>query len=331
MARARIFVSRELPGEGVARLRAADFAVDLWPLHEPPPIGALMGAVAVCDGLLTMLTERVNADLLDAGPKVRIVSNMAAGYDNVDVRACNERGVLVTNTPGVLTETTADLTFALMLAVARRVVEGERMVREGGWGPWHPSFLLGRDVHGANLGIVGLGAIGRAVARRARGFGMRVLYASRERKPDVEKELGLEWLSLDDLLSASDFVSLHVALTDATRGFIGARELGLMKPTAFLINTSRGEVVDQPALVEALKRRQIAGAGLDVAAVEPVPRDDPLLGLDNTVITPHIGSATVATRTKMADLAVDNLVAFFDGQQPPHCVNPEVLGKAGES
>ncbi len=323
MAKARIFVSRELPGEGVRRLKDAGFGVDLWTQQEPPPVGALTGAAAACDGLLTMLTERVDADLLDAAPSVRIVSNMAVGFDNIDVPAATARGVLVTNTPGVLTETTADLAFALILAVARRVVEGDRAVREGGWGPWHPSFLLGRDVHGATLGVVGLGAIGQAVARRARGFGMRLLYTSRERKEALERELGVEWRGLDVLLRESDFVSLHVSLNDGTRALIGERELALMKPTAFLVNTTRGPVVDQAALVKALSRRQIAGAGLDVAAVEPVPHDDPLLGLDNLVMTPHIGSASVATRTKMADLAVDNLIAFFEGRRPAHCVNPE--------
>jgi glyoxylate reductase len=236
--------------------------------------------------------------------------------------------VLVTNTPGVLTETTADMAFALILAVARRVSEGERAVRAGLWGPWHPSFMLGRDVHGATLGIIGLGAIGEAVARRAMGFAMRVLYTSRSRKPEAESRLGVEWRPLDDLLRESDFVSLHVSLSQQTRGLIGEGELRLMKPTAFLINTARGAVVDQPALVEALASRRIAGAGLDVAAVEPVPIGDPLLKLDNLVITPHLGSASVATRRKMADLAVENLVAFFEGRRPLHCVNPEVLRPA---
>jgi glyoxylate reductase len=325
VARARVFVSREIPGHGVDRLKAAGLAVDVWPLEEPPPVGALTAAAAAADGLLVMLTERIDADLLAAAPSVRIVSNMAVGFDNLDVAAATKRRVLVTNTPGVLTETTADLAFALLLAAARRVVEGDRVVRQGGWGPWHPSFLLGRDVHGATLGVVGLGAIGEAVATRGRGFGMRVLYTSRARKPEAEARLGIEWRSLDDLLRESDFVSLHVALTSETKGLIGARELGLMKAQAYLINTARGPVVDEGALVDALRRRQIAGAALDVATVEPVRPGNALLGLDNLVITPHIGSATVATRTKMADLAVENLIAFFEGRRPAHCVNPEVL------
>ncbi|HXH23026.1 MAG TPA: D-glycerate dehydrogenase [Dehalococcoidia bacterium] len=324
----RVFVSREIPGEGIARLRAAGLRVDLWNQREPPPAGALFGAAAACDGLLTMLTERVDGALLEAAPRVRIVSNMAVGFDNIDVEACTRRGVLVTNTPGVLTDTTADLAFALILAVARRVVEGDRLVREGGWGPWHPSFLLGRDVHGATLGIVGLGAIGLAVARRAAGFGMRMLYTARAPKPEAERELGVKWCSLDELLRQSDFVSLHVSLNAGTRELIGERELALMKPTAYLVNTSRGGVVDQQALVRALRAGGIAGAGLDVTAVEPLPAGDPLLDLPNVIITPHVGSATVDTRTKMADLAVENLIAFFSGGRPSHCVNPEVLGSA---
>jgi glyoxylate reductase len=325
MARPRIFVSRELPGDGLARLQAAGMRVDLWNQHDPPPAGALFGAASACDGLLVMLTERIDTALLEAAPGVRIVSNMAVGYDNIDVDACTRRGVLVTNTPGVLTDTTADLAFALILAVARRVVEGDHAVREGGWGPWHPSFMLGRDVHGATLGIVGLGGIGRAVADRAAGFGMRMLYTSRDRKPDAERDLGVEWRDLDALLRESDFVSLHVSLSAETRGLIGERELALMKPTAFLVNTSRGAVVDQPALIEALRSRRIAGAGLDVAAVEPVPVGDALLDAPNLVLTPHVGSATIETRTKMAGLAVENLIAFFEGRSPPHCVNPGVF------
>jgi glyoxylate reductase len=325
MAQPRIFVSRELPGDGIARLQAAGLRVDLWNQQDPPPAGALFGAAAACDGLLVMLTERIDGALIEAAPNVRIVSNMAVGYDNIDVEACTRRGVLVTNTPGVLTDTTADLAFALILAVARRVVEGDRVVREGGWGPWHPSFMLGRDVHGATLGVVGLGAIGLAVARRASGFGMRVLYTSRTRKPDIERDLGVEWRDLDGLLGESDFVSLHVSLGAQTRGLVGERELALMKPTAYLVNTSRGGVVDQDALVEALRAGRLAGAGLDVAATEPVQPEDALLSAPNLVITPHVGSATIETRTKMADLAVENLIAFFEGRRPRHCVNPEVL------
>ncbi|HEY4685799.1 MAG TPA: D-glycerate dehydrogenase [Dehalococcoidia bacterium] len=322
--RPRIFVTRELPGEGLDRLRrAADLTV--WPELDPPPAAALRAGAAGADGLLTLLTDRVDGDLLDAAPNVRIVSNMAVGYDNVDVPACTQRRVLVTNTPGVLTETVADLAFALILAFARRIVEGERAVRQGDWPVWRPAWLLGRDVNGATLGIVGLGAIGLAVARRARGFGMPLLYWSRHRKPEVEAELGVQWRSLDDLLRQADFVSLHVALTPETRNLMGARELALMKPDGVLVNTARGGVVDQAALVRALIERRIGGAALDVYAVEPLPAEDPLLQLHNVLLAPHVGSATIETRTKMADLAVANLEAFFRGERPPCCVNPDVL------
>jgi glyoxylate reductase len=324
VSRPRVFVSRELPGSALERLREG-VAVDLWPQRDPPPVAAFLGAAAAVDGLLTMVTERVDVDLLEAAPGIRIVSNMAVGYDNIDVRAATAKGVAVTNTPGVLTETTADLAFALILGVARRLAEGDRLVRSGGWGPWHPSFLLGRDVHGATLGIIGLGAIGQAVARRARGFGMRLLHTSRTPKPETEAALGVEWRELDALLAEADYVLLTVALTPETRGFIGARELALMKPTAFLVNIARGGIVDQAALTASLAKKQIAGAGLDVTAVEPLPPTDPLLAFDNLVITPHIGSASYETRERMALLAVENLLAFFRGERPPFCVNPEVL------
>jgi glyoxylate reductase len=261
--------------------------------------------------------------VLAAGTRLRVVANMAVGYDNVDVPAATARGILVTNTPGVLTETTADMAWALLLAAARRVAEGDRLTRTGGWKAWHPSFLLGRDVHGATLGIVGLGQIGLAVARRARGFDMRLLYHSRTRRPEAESELGLGFVELEQLLKESDFVSLHVFLSPQTRHLIGERELALMKPTAVLVNTTRGPVVDQRALYRALKEGRIAAAGLDVAEEEPVPLDDPLLTLDNVTITPHVGSASVATRGKMAAMAVENVLAALRGEQPPNCVNPQ--------
>jgi glyoxylate reductase len=278
---------------------------------------------ADADALLTMLSDRIDAAVLNAGRRLRVVANMAVGYDNVDVSAATERGILVTNTPGVLTETTADMAWALLLAAARRVAEGNRLTRTGGWKAWHPSFLLGRDVHGATLGIIGLGQIGLAVARRARGFDMRLLYHSRTRRPEAESELGLEFVELERLLKESDFVTLHVPLSERTRHLIGERELALMKPTAVLVNTTRGPVVDQRALYRALKERRIAAAGLDVAEEEPIPLDDPLLTLDNVTITPHVGSASVATRGKMAAMAVENVLAALRGEQPPNCVNPE--------
>ncbi len=322
----RIFITRELPGEPTPRLReVAD--VEVWPDQGPPPHDVLLQRSAGVDALLTMLTDPIDAAVLEAGKQLRIVAQMAVGYDNIDVRAATERGIVVTNTPGVLTETTADLTFALLLAVARRVVEGDRLTRTGGWKPWHPSFLLGLDVYGATLGIVGLGQIGLAVARRARGFDMRILYNDGRRHEEAERELGLQYADLGTLLRGSDFVTLHVPLTPETRHLVGERELTVMKPTAILINAARGPVVDQRALYTALKEKRIAAAGLDVAEVEPIPLDDPLLALDNVIITPHIGSASVATRRKMADMAVESVLRALADEMPPRCINPEAFSR----
>ncbi|MDI6858628.1 MAG: D-glycerate dehydrogenase [Dehalococcoidia bacterium] len=319
---AAVFVTRELPGNALPLLQAAA-DVEVWPEEAPPPRDEILRRAPHVDALLTMLTDRIDATVLDAGARLRVVSNMAVGYDNIDVAAATARGILVANTPGVLTETTADMAFALLLAAARRVVEGDRLTRTGGWKTWHPSFLLGRDAHGAVLGIVGLGQIGLAVARRARGFNMRLLYCDIVRRNEAEKELGLEYVDLDRLLSQSDFVSVHVFLDAQSHHLIGERELALMKPGAVLVNTSRGAVVDQRALYSALKEGRIAAAGLDVSEIEPIPADDPLLDLDNVVITPHIASASVATREKMARMAVENIVAVLQGEMPAHCVNPE--------
>lgn len=320
----RDFVSRALPGDGLTRLQES-FDVEVWPLADPPSPDDLRKAAVEADGLLTMLPDRVDSALFDASPKLKIVSNLAVGYDNIDIAAANQRGVLATNTPGVLTEAVADLTLALILAFSRRIVDGDRLVREGEWRAWNPTFLLGRDLSGATLGIVGLGSIGLEVARRARGFGMRVLYASRSPKPKAENELAVESRDLLDLIAESDFLSLHLPLLPETRGLIGRRELGLMKPDAVLINTVRGPILDQAALVDALSERQIGGAALDVFESEPVSADDPLLKLDNVLVAPHVGSGTLETRTRMADLCVQNLTAFFSGGSPPTPVNPNVI------
>jgi glyoxylate reductase len=321
----RVFVSRRLVGEGVLRL-ATEVEVDLWPGDDPPPSDVLLAEAGRSDGILVNIADRVDAAIIEGAPGLRIVSQMAVGYDNIDVSAATRRGVLVTNTPGVLTEATADMAFALLLAQARRLPEGLRAIKSGTWGDWQPWFLLGRDLTGKTLGIIGLGEIGKAVARRALGFGMRVVYNSRQRKPEVEAELSVGWRELPALLAEADYVSLHMALNEETKGIIGARELAQMKPDAVLINTARGGVVDQAALVQTLREGSIGGAGLDVFESEPLASDDPLLGLDNVVVAPHLGSATVETRTRMSDLAVDNLLAFFRGERPPRCVNPEVLG-----
>ncbi len=306
--------------EGLADVQG----IEVWPEETPAPREVFLEKVRDAEGILSLLTDRIDAEVIAAAPRLRVISNMAVGYDNVDVAAATARGIFVGNTPGVLTDTTADLAFALMLAVARRIVEAVDYVRRGLWKTWLPNLFLGLDVHHATLGIVGMGRIGYQVARRGRGFDMRVIYYSRSRKPEVETELGAEFAPLDDLLREADFVSLHVPLTPQTYHLIGERELDLMKPTAVLVNTARGPVVDQAALYRALLRGRPAGAGLDVTDPEPIPPDDPLLSLPNVVVVPHIGSASHATRLRMAMLAVENLKAGLRGEIPPHCVNPEV-------
>jgi glyoxylate reductase len=294
----------------------------------PPQPDELASRMRKADGVICLLTDRIDAALIAACPRLRVISNVAVGYDNVDIAAATARRIPVGNTPGVLTDTAADLAFALMLAAARRVVEAERFVRDGRWRTWDPNQLLGRDVFGATLGIVGYGTIGQAVARRAAGFSMRVLYT---KSSPSSSEYAIDGqprhVSLDALLRESDFVSLHVPLAESTRHLIGEPQLRAMKPTAFLINTARGGVVDQAALVCALHEGWIAGAGLDVAEVEPVPSGDPLLDAPNVVLLPHIGSASHATRERMASMAVDNCIAGLRGERLPHSVNPEVYDR----
>ena len=325
--RPRVFVARRIPDAGLTPIVDACDA-DVWQDELPPPRDELLRRVAGCDGVLTLLTDRVDDELLDAaGPSLRVVSNYAVGFDNVDVPACTRRGIPVGNTPGALTETTADLAWALLMAAARRVAEGDRYVRAGRWRTWGPQLLLGGDVHGATLGIVGFGRIGQAVARRATGFGMTVLYWSRTRaEPGAERDLGATFVELDELLARSDFVTLHVALNDETRHLIDSRSLARMKSSAVLVNTARGPVVDQAALAEALRNGTIAAAGLDVTDPEPMAPDDPLLQLDNCLVVPHIASASYATRGKMAEMAAANLLAGLRGERLPNPVNPEVYG-----
>ena len=315
----RVFVSRTLPGAEPLKRLQASAGVDIWEQERPPSPEELGERAAGRDGLLTMLTERVDGALLDRCAAVRVVANMAVGYDNIDVPAATERGVLVTNTPGVLTETTADLAFALMLAAVRRLSEGERAVREGRWGPWHPTWMLGRDVHGATLGIVGPGRIGAAVARRGAGFGMHVLYHGRRPAPDFPGE----YVSFEELLVRSDFVSSHVPLTPETERLFDAEAFARMRPHAVFVNTARGGVVDQQALRTALVEGQIGAAALDVMSPEPLPPDDPLLEAPNLLVVPHVGSATEQTRERMASLAVDGLLAGLSGERPKHLVNPQ--------
>jgi glyoxylate reductase len=322
-SRPRVFVARRIPDEGLAAIgEACD--IDVWEDELPPPRDELLQRVAGCDGILTLLTDRVDDELLDAaGAQLRVVSNYAVGYDNIDVAACARRGIAVGNTPGALTETTADLAWALMLAAARRVVEGDRYVRDGRWTTWGPLLLLGSDIHGATLGIVGFGRIGQAVARRAAGFGMTVLYSSRTRAAAaVEAALGARFVGLDELLERSDIVSLHCSLSADTRGLIDSAALARMKSTAVLVNTSRGPVVDPVALHAALRDGVIAAAALDVTEPEPIPLDDPLLSLSNCIVVPHIASASGATRGRMAAMAAANLIAGVQGRRLPTRVPP---------
>jgi len=277
-------------------------------------------------GVLIDATEKVGMEFLGvAGRQLRVVANLASGYDNIDVEACTRHGVLVTNTPGVLEETAADLVWALLLAIARRIVEGQKLIERGEWIYWWPMFMTGQDVHGATMGIIGMGRIGTAVARRANGFNMRILYHNRRRHADLERITGAEYRDLNTILKESDFVVCLLPLTGETRGLFGSREFGLMKPTAFLINIGRGAVVDEGALHEALSSGTIRGAALDVFEREPVGPDHPLLTLPNCICVPHIGSASVATRTRMAVVAAENLIAGVTGRMPPNPVNPEVL------
>ncbi|HEX3264381.1 MAG TPA: D-glycerate dehydrogenase [Candidatus Limnocylindrales bacterium] len=323
----KVFVSRVIPEEGLARVREATDAT-VWEDDLPPPREQLLSAVEGCEGILTLLTDRVDDELLDrAGPQLKVVSNFAVGFDNIDVPACTRRGLPVGNTPGVLTETTADLAWALLMAAARRLVEGDRYVREGKWKTWGPMLLMGPDVHGATIGIVGFGRIGQAVARRAKGFGMRIVYHDLQRVPkQVEAEFDATYMTLEGLLHESDFVSLHTVLSPETKGLLNAERLGWMKPTAVLVNTSRGPVVDSMALVDALRDGTIAAAALDVTDPEPLPADHPLVSLDNCLIVPHIASASRATRGKMASMAAANLLAGLRGERLPTPVNPEVYG-----
>jgi len=306
---------------------AEHFDVDYWNGPERPPRAEVLRRIAGKDALIALLTEKIDDELLAAAPGLRIVANVAVGYDNIDLAACTRRNVAVSNTPGVLDETTADLAWTLILAVARRLVEADAVARSGQWRGWNLDQFCGTDVWGKTLGIIGFGRIGQAVARRSRGFGMRIVYNQRHRAPEaVEKELNAEFLPLDGVLAQADFVSLHVPLTPETRGLIGPAQLAKMKPSAFLINTSRGPVVQEAALAEALAAGTIAGAALDVYEREPLIHDG--LRRPNVVLAPHLGSGTVETRTKMATMAAENLIAFFAGRRPPNILNPEVLGRA---
>ena len=326
MPRDRVYVTRRRVPEAIALL-ADHFDVDVWEKPSPPPRAVLLGKVSECQGILIEVDDTVDSEVLAAATPLKVVSNRAIGLDNIDVEEATRRGIAVGNTPGVLHESCADLTFGLILAVARRVAFADRRVQAGEWRIFDQMPYLGVDVHGKTLGLIGLGRIGQAVARRAAaGFGMRVLYYSRTRRPELEPRLGVEWVpDLPSLLGESDFVSVHVPLSAETRHMIAQRELQRMKPEAFLINTSRGGTVDPAALRDALRNGTIAGAALDVTEPEPIPADDPLLSMDNVVVTPHIASASAATVRTMGLMAAENIIAALTGEPMPSCVNPEAL------
>ncbi len=327
MARPRVYVTRIIPQAGLDMVSECREA-EIWQGETPPPRQVLLDKVKGVQGLLSLLTDPIDATVMDtAGLQLRVIANYAVGYDNIDVATATERGILVTNTPGVLTETTADFAFALLLAAARRVVEGMDYVRAGKWHSWGPVLLLGHDVHRTTLGIIGLGRIGSGMARRAQGFDMRVLTYDPHFSEDRGKALGAQRVDLDTLLAESDFVSVHVPLTPETHHMLGAEQFRKMKPSAILINTARGPVVDPDALYDALEHGDIAYAALDVTEPEPLPADHKLLALSNVIICPHMASASVATRTKMATMAAENLIAALKGEIPPNLVNPEALNR----
>lgn len=328
MARPKVYISRKIPPDAVQIVQAAA-DVREWDREDlPVPRDVLLRETAGVDGLLSLLTDRVDDELMAAAPRLKVVSNFAVGYDNIDVAAATRRRIVVTNTPEVLTETVADFAFCLLLAAARRLVEADAYTRAGHWKTWEPLLLAGQDLYRATLGLVGLGRIGSAVARRAKGFAMRILYYDPYRREDLERDLGIEYRPhLDDVLREADFVSVHVPLSDATRHLLGRDQFAMMKRSAVFVNTSRGPVVDQQALAEALASGEIYAAGIDVFEREPVPADDPLLKLANVIVAPHIASASIPTRIRMATLAAENLVAVLQGQTPPNPVNPEVAAR----
>jgi glyoxylate reductase len=324
LVKPNVYVTHLIPAAGIEMLReGAEVTVN--ESDEPLSRYGLEEQAACHDGLVTLLTDRIDSDVMSAGSRLKVVSNVAVGYDNIDVKSATDLGVIVTNTPGVLTDTTVDFAWALLMAIARRIVEGDAFLKAGKFKGWGIQMLTGGDIHARTLGIIGIGRIGRGMAKRAAGFDMRILYTDEYRLPsDQERELGVEYADLNTLLSESDFVTLHTPLTPDTKHLISAERLDLMKPTAYLINTSRGPCVNEADLARALRDGKIAGAALDVFENEPIVHPE-LLGLPNVILTPHIASASIATRTRMATMAAENCIAAVAGQKPPNIVNPEVL------
>lgn len=323
MPKPKVFVTRLIPEEGLAMIRDLT-EMQVWEEELPPSYPVLLDKVRGVQGLLSLLTDRIDAALMDSNPQLKVISNCAVGYDNIDIPAATARGIPVGNTPGVLTDTTADFAFALLMASARRIQEAIDHVRAGNWKTWGPKLLLGHDVHGATLGIIGFGRIGQGMAKRASGFGMRILYYDVNPRPDLEQSMGVTYADLDTLYRESDFITVHTDLNDKTRHMLNASAFAKMKRNAIVINTARGPIVDPKALYDALKAGKIGGAALDVTEPEPIPTDDPLLTLSNCLIVPHIASASIATRGKMAQMAAANLIAGLRGDKLPTCVNPDV-------
>ncbi len=320
-----VFITRKIPEEGINLLKKFCQKMEVNPHDRPLTYNELLQASKGRDAMLTMLSDRMDARLIQEATNLKVIANYAVGYDNIDIKTATSKGVVVTNTPGVLTDSTADMAWALVFSVARRIVEGDNLTRAGKFTGWAPMMLLGGDLVGKTLGIIGAGRIGTAMAMRSRGWNMRVLYMTQSRRNTVlEEMLGAKRVDLETLLKESDFISLHAPISEKTKHLIGAKELSRMKRTAYLINTGRGAVIDEEALVYALKNKQIAGAGLDVYEEEPKLKPG-LAELDNVVLAPHLGSATVETRTKMSLMAAENIVAVLNNQKPNNCVNPEVL------
>jgi glyoxylate reductase len=325
MAKPKIYVTREMPERGL-RIIKEKFDAEVWTDYAPPPKKTIIEKAVKVDALATLLSDKIDAEVYDAAPNLKIVAQMAVGFDNIDVAEATKRGICVTNTPGVLTETTADFAWALLMTVARRIVEADKYVRSGQWKvSWHPLMMQGRDVYGATLGIVGLGRIGCAIAKRAQGFDMEVLYYDVVRRPDFEKEYNVKFTEIDQLFKEADFITINTPLSKETVHLVDEKKLKSMKKTAYLVNNARGPIVDEKALYKALKEGWIEGAGLDVFEQEPTPKENPLLQLPNVVVAPHISSASYETRSRMAEMVAENLVTFFEGKTPPNLVNPEVM------
>ncbi len=323
----KVCVTRRIPESGIELLRQS-CDVEIWDSDDVMPRADFLAAVADKDAVLCLLTDKVDAETLDVATNAKIFANMAVGFDNIDVPECTKRGIMASNTPGVLTDTTADFAFTLLMAAARRIREAHEYVHASKWTTWGPLLLMGQDIHHATLGLIGLGRIGAEMARRGQGFSMRVLYNDIVRREDLEQELGLEYADFETVLKESDFVSLHVPYMPATHHLISTAQLALMKDSAVLINTARGAIVDPQALYTALSSGEIWAAGLDVTEPEPIPMDDPLLTLDNCLVAPHIASASFNTRSDMSELAANNILAALNGERPPTVLNPEVLEKS---